>query len=314
VERIARAREPVSHSRTAFELAERDLIPEGTAYDARTGTLYLSSVYKRKIVAVVADGTARDLTAPGQDGLGPVGGLEVDPRRRELWAATIYLAGGPVPVADSSLIGVGAVHRYNLATGRLIRRYRLSPAGGTRHGFNDLTIMPNGDMYVTDSESGGVYAVLAGQDSLVEILPPGTYVFPNGITRSEEGRALFIAHGGGIERLDPHTGRRQALVTPDTLNLSWVDGLTFYRNSLIAHQPSAFQRVLRVYLDPGQTRVTRSEILERHHPRFAQPTTGDLAGDRYYYIANAQLRRFRDGRIFPWEELDPVLILMVDLR
>jgi streptogramin lyase len=313
-ERIARARRPVSRSRTAFELAERDLIPEGTAYDPGTRTLYLSSFYKRKIVAVSENGSVRDFTAPGQDGLGPVAGLEVDPRRGEIWAATMHLPGGPVAVLDSSMTGVGALHRYELATGRLRRRYTLSPSGETRHGFNDLTVLPNGDVYVTDSESGGVYVLRAGSEDLVELVRPGTYVFPNGITRSDDGRALFVAHGSGIDRVDPRTGRRQAIAVPDTVNLSWVDGLAFYRNSLIAHQPSSFGRVLRVRLDPAWTRVTGVEILERHHPRFAQPTTGELAGDRYYYIANAQLRRFRDGQIFPWDELDPVLILSVDLR
>ena len=312
-ERIERARRPVSHSATAFELAERDLIPEGTAYDRRTRTLYLSSFYKRKILAVAADGTARDFTAPGQDGLGPVAGMEVDPRRRELWAVTIHLPDGPVP-PDSSLIGAGVLHRYQLASGRLLRRYVLPPAGDVRHGFNDLTILPNGDVYVTDSQGGAVYAVLAARDTVVEVLPPGTYVFPNGITRNDDGTALFVAHGSGIDRLEPGTGRREPIAAPDSLNVSWVDGLAFYRNSLIAHQPSSFNRVVRVYLDKSQIRITRAEILERHHPRFVQPTTGELAGDRYYYIANAQLRRFRDGKIFPWDELDPVLILSVDLR
>jgi hypothetical protein len=314
VARIQQARRPVSRSRTAFELPERDLVPEGTAYDGPTRTLYLSSFYKRKIVAVSAEGVARDFTRPGQDALGPVAGLEVDPRRRELWAATIHLPGGAVPVLDRSLLGVGALHRYDLVSGRLIRRYLLRPAGDLQHGFNDLTVLPNGDVYTTDSGGGGIYRVPHGRDTLVEVLPPGSYLFPNGITRSDDGRALFIAHGGGIDRMELSSGYRERLAAPDSLNLSWVDGLAFYRNSLIAHQPSGHQRVVRLYLDPGQRRVTRSEIIERHHPRFAQPTTGEVVGDTYYYIANAQLRRFRDGRIFPWEELDPVLILRADLR
>ena len=313
-ERIERARTPISHSTVAFELPERDLIPEGTAYDSRTRTLYLGSFYKRKIVAVSADGVARDFTASRQDGLGPVAGLEVDPRRGELWAATIHLPGGAMPAEDSTLIGSGVLHRYELGTGRLVRRYVLSPDGGTQHGFNDLTVLPNGDVYTTDSQSGGVYMVPAGRDTLLEVLPPGSYLFPNGITRSDDGGALFIAHGAGIDRVALPSRQARRIAAPDSLNLSWVDGLAFYRNSLLAHQPSGFQRVIRVYLDRKQRRITRSEIVERHHPRFVQPTTGELDGATYYYIANAQLRRFRDGKIFPWEELDPVLILKTELR
>jgi hypothetical protein len=101
---------------------------------------------------------------------------------------------------------------------------------------------------------------------------------------------------------------------PDSLNLNGIDGLAFYRNGLIAHQPTWFQRVVRLRLDRRQGRVASWETIERHHPRFAQPTTGEVAGDAYYYIANAQLRRFRDGKIFPWDSLDPVLVLKAELR
>ena len=64
---------------------------------------------------------------------------------------------------------------------------------------------------------------------------------------------------------------------------------------------------------PRQERIASWEVLERHHPRFVQPTTGEVAGDLYYYIANAQLRRFRDGKILPWDSLAPVLVLKTDL-
>ena len=312
--RIDRARAPVSHSRPAFELAERDLIPEGTAYDTGTRTLYLTSFYKRKVVAVSANGTARDFTAAGQDGLGAAVGLEVDPRRRELWVASMHLPDVPIPLADSTYLGAGVLHRYDLATGRLIRRYVVPPGPVRRHAFNDLTILPNGDVYVTDSDAGALYVVPARSDSVVEVLPPGTYLFPNGITQDDTGRLLFIAHAGGIDRMGPSTRRPERLAVPDSLDVSWIDGLAYYRGSLIAHQPSNQQRVIRLYLDGSRSAVSRSEIIERHHPRFAQPTTGEVAGDTYYYIANAQLRRFRDGKIFPPDQLDPVLILRADLR
>ena len=51
--RIGEARKPISHSIPAFELAERDLTAEGTAWDAKTGRVFLGSLYKRKIVAIV---------------------------------------------------------------------------------------------------------------------------------------------------------------------------------------------------------------------------------------------------------------------
>jgi sugar lactone lactonase YvrE len=199
-------------------------------------------------------------------------------------------------------------------SGRLRKRYVLPPAAGIRHGFNDLTILPGGDVYLTDSPAGAVYMVRAGADRVAEVVPPSTYTFPNGITRSHDGRRLFVAHGAGIDRIEVATRQRTRLATPDSLNLGGIDGLAFHRNGLIAHQAGWFQRVVRLQLDRKQERVASWRIIERHHPRFAQPTTGEIAGDTYYYIANAQLRRFRDGKIFPWDSLDQVLILKTDLR
>ena len=312
--RIEQAKSPISNSSPAFELPERDLTAEGTAWDSKTRTLFLSSLYKRKIVAIDRAGSARDLIASGQDGIGPVVGLEVDPVRRGLWAASMVLPEAGIPLADSSFVAHGLLFHYDVDTGRLRRRYVLPPAGGVRHGFNDLTVLPNGDVYLTDSQAGAIYVVPAGGDDLVEVIPPSTYTFPNGITRSDDGRRLFVAHGGGIDRIEVATRKRIRLQVPDSLNLNGIDGLAFYRNDLIAHQPSWFQRVVRLRLDRRQERVASWETIERHNPRFAQPTTGEVAGDDYYYIANAQLRRFRDGKIFPWDSLDPVLVLKADLR
>ncbi len=72
--------------------------------------------------------------------------------------------------------------------------------------------------------------------------------------------------------------------------------------------------MIRIRLDGKQEGVASWETIERRHPRFAQPTTGEVAGSEYYYIANAQLRAFRDGKILPWDSLDQVLILKANLR
>lgn len=310
---IDAARRPIVTSTPAFEVAERDLTAEGTAWDPKTRTLYLSSLYKRKIVAVGADGRARDFIASGQDGIGPVVGIEVDPARRGLWAASMVLQEAGIPLADTTLVAHGLLFHYDVDTGRLRRRYVLRPPAGVRHGFNDLTVMPTGDVYLTDSQGGGIYRAAAGDTVVTEVLPPGTYTFPNGITRSDDGRRVFVAHGAGIDRIDLPGGRRTRLTSPDSINLGGIDGLAYHRNTLIAHQPSWFNRVVRFRLDEGHSRVVASRILDRHHPRFAQPTTGEVVGDAYYYIANAQLRSFRNGRILPWDSLAPVLVLKNEL-
>lgn len=66
----------------ALALAGRDdsalvlltrLAREGAVAASATHTLFLSSFYERKIVAVAADGAFRDFIPSAQDGIGPVG-------------------------------------------------------------------------------------------------------------------------------------------------------------------------------------------------------------------------------------------------
>ncbi|MCP5103744.1 MAG: hypothetical protein GY950_10220, partial [bacterium] len=56
--------------------------------------------------------------------------------------------------------------------------------------------------------------------------------------------------------------------------------------------------------------VESKKILERYHPLFNFSTTGEISGDTYFYLANAQFRNYNsDGTIFPFEKLSDVYIL-----
>src|SRR5690349_1273364 len=56
---IAQNRLPKISSVPAFTVHEKGLVPESIAYNERTGTFYLSSVYKRKILSVTKAGDAK---------------------------------------------------------------------------------------------------------------------------------------------------------------------------------------------------------------------------------------------------------------
>src|SRR5687768_6007806 len=63
---------------------EKDIIPEGIAYDQKTKTLFLSSINKSKIVAINAAGKVDDFVASGANGLRQVLGMKV--HNGQLWA------------------------------------------------------------------------------------------------------------------------------------------------------------------------------------------------------------------------------------
>jgi hypothetical protein len=74
--KAAAARQVVSTSRVAFRVAERDLIPEGVAYDPSDGVFFISSVHKRMIVRVAPGAAAERFSGP-DDGLWAVLGMKV---------------------------------------------------------------------------------------------------------------------------------------------------------------------------------------------------------------------------------------------
>ncbi|MCK5078180.1 MAG: hypothetical protein KAR38_17495, partial [Calditrichia bacterium] len=86
--RIDELKKPVNNSRVAFTLNERDIIPEGLAYDPVEQCFYLSSIYKSKIVKIDKNGNATNFSSEKQDGLRPVVGMKVDVKRRILWVCT----------------------------------------------------------------------------------------------------------------------------------------------------------------------------------------------------------------------------------
>ena len=80
------------------------------------------------------------------------------------------------------------------------------------------------------------------------------------------------------------------------------------------HQRLIEGGVSQYFLNESLDSITSKKVIERNNPLFDFPTTGEIAGNEYFYIANAQLRSFdEEGYVFPEEKLDSVFILKTDL-
>jgi YVTN family beta-propeller protein len=304
---VAWAGEPrPSRARIAFVINELDLIPEGIAHDPRSGTFFVSSTHKRKIVAVDRQGVARNFTAEAQDGLLGVVGMKVDPARRALWAASSDAGDGmPMKTHDPGAAGRSGVWRYDLDTGKLVKRWLL---GGPEepHFLNDLALDDRGDVYVTDSMAGAVYVLRGGDGELEPFVPPAGLPGANGIVVAPGGRALWVAHRGGVAVVDLATRGVEPLEPAP----AYADGLALHRGELVLVHPWEQGRAIGKLAISGR-RVTRERLVEVDHPEHVQPTTGVVVGDELFYIANSQLQRFRARR--GAAALRPVVVLRVPL-
>ena len=307
VEDIHRVQTPVHQSTLAFSIAEKDLIPEGIAYDPKGKAFYIGSLYKRKIIKVTLDGQVSDFKKPREDGLWQVLGMKAD-GHGGLWACSAAESEG------AALKGSSVVFHFDLASGKLIKKYVLA-AGRQQHLFNDLVLNARGDVFLTDSKDGKVFWISRARDALEEFVDLDVS-YPNGIALSANENILYVAHvNGGISMIDVRSKKARILPRPPHSTLAGVDGLYSYKDSLIAIQNGIGNpRVSRFYLNSTGDRVERVETIEYRNPAFDIPTTGTFVGDTFYYIATSQLEKLDDnGNVKAGAELKPVLIMKVPL-
>jgi sugar lactone lactonase YvrE len=305
--RYDRAEPVVVRSERAFTVREPDLFPEGIACDPRDGTLYLSSLHKRKVVRVSPTGVATDFTREAQDGLLGALGMKVDTRRGLLWVAACGQPGVPSEANQSGLWA------FELATGRLAQRWLLPDS--VPHTLNDLALDRAGNVYATDTDNGAIYRTSGPRGELAPFLPPGTFRGPNGIAVSDDDRTLYVAAAGrGITAVDLRSRSLAGVaVAPDVVTLG-VDGLYVHGRTLVAVQNGIGRpRIVRYHLR-GPRAIERVEILESRHPLFDEPCTGAIWRDHLYYVPNTHLDHANpDGTLAPSDSLADLAILRLPL-
>lgn len=294
-------------SDTLALITERDLIPEGTAYDPKSNRVFVGSMYKRKIISIDQHGRYCDFVEAGEDELWSVFGLHVDSLRNKLWAISTKGKQIPTdpPISDDSW--QSKLYCYDLTNGDLVGVYRTNSNLIEDIGFNDLTVSESGDIYITESINNRIFILKHGAFEIVEYLSPIGFTFLNGITFSDDSKILFVSSSEGLLSIDVATKTFKVLISEFTTTPQPIDGLSFYKNSLIAHQSSL---VRRFHLSNTLDSIVSHEIIDDQH--LDSSTTGEMGEDDwYYYIANSQIRSgvdYTKKRVKPLDSLEYVLI------
>src|SRR5580704_4219226 len=288
---------PVTASHVVHTIPQKDLIPEGLAFDPVDGTLYVSSIFHRKIVKITSDGNISDFVAEGQDGPLGVLGLKVDARDRSLWAA-------------SELRGQSALFHFD-RSGKTLGHY--APQRPSRHEFNDLVVTAKGDVLVTDDLDDAVYKLPHGTSKLLRMDLQNRF-YPNGIALATDEKSVYVAHAFGIILMDLDGTAITEVQKPKDISLAQVDGVYVRQGSLIAIQ-NVFggNRIVQLRLTPDAKSISNGKLLEFRSPNLELPTTGTINKDSFYYIVNSQIDHEEDGKLRGEEKLQPVKIAVLKL-
>lgn len=298
----AQKRNPAVHNaKVAFTVPEKDLFPEGLAYDPAKDVFYMGSMYHRKIVRITEKGEVSDFVKPGAYHLQPIGGVHVDPTDQSVWAAS-----DPDDTHSSEL------YHFD-AQGKLLDRY--SPPGAGRHDLNDLVLYRNSAIYITDTDANLTYRFDRKTHNFAPLNLPRPQLFPNGITISDDATRLYIADWLGVMVMELRDNTAREVDPGEHNTLCGIDGLYWYKNSLIGVQSTGTFRVMRWLLSPDGAHVRAGKILERGTPLVSFPTTGAIRGNDFYFIANTGIGNFtEDGKIADPAKLEPVHIAAVSLQ
>ena len=278
--RMKANRSPISLATKIFSIHDADLLAEDVDYDANAQRFLITSVRKKKIVAITATGADQDF-AKAPDNWSMLA-IKVDARRRVVWATEVALQG--FIFAPASDWGRSAVVCYDLGSGKLLRRIE-GPRGSA---LGDMVLTAEGNVIVSDGNGGGVYRLMRNSEVL-QRLDDGDFMSPQTPAMHPDGRHVFVPdYMRGIGVLEITTKHVRWLSMQGRFALSGIDGLYFEEGRLIAVQNGTSpERAVAFTLDRTLSRVIGEKIIERSTEHFGDPTHGVVVDGSFYYIANS---------------------------
>jgi hypothetical protein len=154
---------------------------------------------------------------------------------------------------------------------------------------NDVALLPNGAVAVSDSQRGAIWQLTAS-GAWHALAEPGTFAYPNGLTYLAAAQRLVVADLRGLWTIDLSNARITALDVPDGTFVGGIDGLYAVGAELLSIQNGLRpHRVVRIALAGDARRVERVEIIASNLPQLAEMTTAAVGSGELTVLAGSQL-------------------------
>ena len=288
-------------SKPVVELSEKELHPEGLVHLSKSKIWLASSIRKRKIVAFDSKtGNCRDWLK--DDKMLSVLSMKTDSKEEFLWVATAAFE--EMENFDKTLTGKSEILKIDISTKKIVHRYSVNGS----HVFGDLFVTKNDIVYVSDSDKPMIYKI--ENETMEEFISFADGYNLQGLTFNKEQTKLFIAdYLKGIAVIDMNSKNKTWLSFPEQATAKGIDGLVFYRNTLIAIQNGVKPiRITKVTLNASQDKISSFKVLDNNRPEFNEPTLATLIDNELYFFANSPWSAYGKNGILDLTKLsNPIL-------
>jgi hypothetical protein len=309
---------PFEKAELVCSLPLADMMPEDLTYSSPKNSFFLSSVQHHGVFRVtvpIRGGkgcTVSELPLSAEAKRWPTLAVSWDAHRSLLWLSTSAMPGfGGFPKEDS---GKAALCAVDPDSGRVLRRLDL--ASNSPAVLGDMSIGPDGTLYITDSIGGGVYRVAPGPlvSARLEKIADGL-LFPQTPVPSGDGKRLFVAdYAVGVAVIDLSRGgpaKVTYLKHRETIAMTGLDGLSLSGNTLAGVENGTEPvRVVRYKLNPTQIEVISVEVIDQSTSRLGAPTHVIESDGWFYVIANVGWDKVGDnGKLRKGQRFTPPVLL-----
>lgn len=292
----------VETSKPVVTLSEKELHPEGVTYLPKSKTWLASSIRKRKIVSFdIKTGQCTDWLK-GENMLSVLA-MKTDANEQFLWVATAAFA--EMENFDKALNGKAEVLKVDIKTKKIVNRFTVDG----NHVFGDLIVAKNGIVYVSDSAKPVVYKIENNSISEFVSFENDGYNL-QGLAFNDNQTKLFVAdYLKGIAVINVHTKAKNWFTFPDYATAKGIDGLVFYKNSLIGIQNGVKPiRVTQFQLNVMQNEISDFKILDNNRPEFNEPALATIVGEKLYFFGNSPWTAYdQNGVLDATKVTNPVL-------
>lgn len=289
---------------------EKDVIPEGITVHPVTGTIYVSSIFRKKIIAIDEKGSHKDFIKTGQDDFLEGLGMKIDLKQQWLWVVSNQKQG------EAS---VSYVHAFDVKTGAVRQKYELKD--GVRHLLNDLIVHPNGKLYITDTYDSSVYELDPVRKKLGVFVKSALIAWPNGIAHNTAGKVYVATYSHGLMQLDIYSKKLTPLKGyADSVKAYNLDGLVFWNNHIVGvyngAETNKENAIVQYALDQEGDKIISEKIIDKGNELFHDPTTAAVVGNKLYVLANSYLGEYnknKESAAGIVEKLGSVVVVVYEL-